>query len=217
MGTVERLNRPLRLEIREVKFGFSIIGQTKNETRITQFSTPDQSDQKRKGTISFFGMAANGIEQFYEFQRRDLSKETMNEILVLQRRSHTGRGCTYGFGRWKNSIGEANRLIPLFAPRVDQTLRNRSLHAGCLVSARDRTKLRFRSLFQSSHQKVKIRLGNLIHARSFFHDLAREREIRSWPVNLCHSLRPCGLPLHSCRTLSTRPCRCGNANSVRSQ
>ena len=121
VGTVERLNRPLRLEIREVKFGFSILGQTKNETvaESPNFLRLISPIKKRKGTISFFGMAANGMEQFYEFQRRNLSKETINELLGLQRGDLIQvEGVLTVSEDGRIRLTEANRLIPLFAPRV---------------------------------------------------------------------------------------------------
>ena len=118
---VERLNRPLRLEIREVKFGFSILGSTSPEPvpktpNLLRLISPVK---KRKGTISFFGMAANGGERFYEFQRRDLSKEVMNQLLGLQRGDLLqieGELSASEDGRIR--LTEANRLLPLFVPRV---------------------------------------------------------------------------------------------------
>jgi lysyl-tRNA synthetase class II len=75
--------------------------------------------KKRKGTISFFGMAANGMEQFYEFQRRNLSKETMNELLGLQRGDLIQvEGVLTVSEDGRIRLTEANRLLPLFAPRV---------------------------------------------------------------------------------------------------
>ena len=64
-------------------------------------------------------MAANGMELFYEFQRRNLYKETMNELLGLQRGDLIQvEGVLTVSEDGRIRLTEANRLIPLFAPRV---------------------------------------------------------------------------------------------------
>ena len=85
--TVEILNRPLRLEIREVKFGLSILSPTFPNHEVSGFRTFRiiSPIKKRKGTISFLGMGSDGQEYLYEFQRRGLLKEEMNNLLFLER------------------------------------------------------------------------------------------------------------------------------------
>ena len=41
--------------------------------------------KKRKGTISFLGLAADGVEYYYEFQRRGMNEEAKNNLLFLER------------------------------------------------------------------------------------------------------------------------------------
>ena len=85
--TVEKINRPLNLEIREVKFGLTIIGTTQprelgKENQVCRIISPLK---KRKGTVSFIGMASDGNEYTYEFQRRDLQKEELNDLMAFVR------------------------------------------------------------------------------------------------------------------------------------
>ena len=85
--TVERINRPLNLEIREVKFGLSILSPTappQEEVGANLFRVISPV-RKRKGAISLLGMASNGIEYLYEFQRRNLSKEEIDLLMYLER------------------------------------------------------------------------------------------------------------------------------------
>jgi hypothetical protein len=86
-SVMEKINRPLNLEIREVKFGLSILGlnqpkRLSHGERICRIISPIK---KRKGTVSFIGMSGDGNEYTYEFQRRDLRKEELNEIMKLSR------------------------------------------------------------------------------------------------------------------------------------
>ena len=85
--TVEKINRPLNLEIREVKFGLTMIGTTQprelgKENQVCRIISPLK---KRKGTVSFIGMASDGNEYTYEFQRRDLQKEELNDLMNFVR------------------------------------------------------------------------------------------------------------------------------------
>ena len=84
---VEILNRPLRLEIREVKYGFTILSPILPDHQDSDFRTFRiiSPIKKRKGTISFLGMGSDGQEYLYEFQRRDLLKEEMDDLLFLER------------------------------------------------------------------------------------------------------------------------------------
>jgi ribosomal protein RSM22 (predicted rRNA methylase) len=84
---MEKINRPLNLEIREVKFGLSMLGTNRlkdlgHGQQVCRIISPIK---KRKGTVSFIGMASDGKEYTYEFQRRDLQKEELNDLLCLTR------------------------------------------------------------------------------------------------------------------------------------
>ena len=85
--TVEKINRPLHLEIREVKFGLSILGLDEPELKSPplHFLRIISPVKKRKGTISFLGLAADGVEYYYEFQRREMSEEAKSNLLFLER------------------------------------------------------------------------------------------------------------------------------------
>ena len=87
IGTVEIINRPLHLEIREVKFGLSILGLDEPELKSPplHFLRIISPVKKRKGTISFLGLAADGVEYYYEFQRREMSEEAKSNLLFLER------------------------------------------------------------------------------------------------------------------------------------
>lgn len=116
---VEKINRPLHLEIREVKFGFSILGLEKPELKSPplHFFRIISPVKKRKGTISFLGLAADGVEYYYEFQRRDMSEEAKNNLLFLERGDVLRIGANL-------EVKEGNRirlsekdLNPIFLPR----------------------------------------------------------------------------------------------------
>jgi hypothetical protein len=86
-SVMEKINRPLNLEIREVKFGLSMLGTNRPKDlghgqQVCRIISPIK---KRKGTVSFIGMASDGKEYTYEFQRRDLQKEELNDLLCLTR------------------------------------------------------------------------------------------------------------------------------------
>jgi SAM-dependent methyltransferase len=87
LSTVEKINRPLNLEIREVKFGLSMLGYPRpkkigSNFQVCRIISPLK---KRKGTVSFIGMAANEQEYTYELQRRDLKKEELIDLMSLNR------------------------------------------------------------------------------------------------------------------------------------
>lgn len=119
--TVEKINRPLNLEIREVKFGLSMIGtakpvETRKENQVCRIISPLK---KRKGTVSFIGLASDGQEYNYEFQRRDLQKEELNDLLDLARGDILNiSACETedSFGRIRLQM--INQLTPLFMPRI---------------------------------------------------------------------------------------------------
>lgn len=85
--TVQKINSPLHLEIREVKFGLSILSKAElsslppGHMRCRLVSPV----RKRKGTISFIGIGSDGKEYRYELQRRDLNKDESKNILFLER------------------------------------------------------------------------------------------------------------------------------------
>ena len=87
LAQVEKINRQLHLEIREVKFGLSILGFDEIMEESTGPNTLRLISpvKKRKGTLSFMGMGADGIEYLYEFQRRDLEKEMIRDLLAMER------------------------------------------------------------------------------------------------------------------------------------
>ena len=120
-SVMEKINRPLNLEIREVKFGLSMIGANKPQDlghgqQVCRIISPIK---KRKGTVSFIGMASDGEEYTYEFQRRDLQKEELNDLLCLT------RGDILTISDMQDTPDPSNRIrlhkmeqiSPLFMPR----------------------------------------------------------------------------------------------------
>lgn len=87
LKTVETINRPLRLEIGDVKYGFTILSPTSpnKESSGFQLFRLISPVKKRKGTISFHGMGTDGKEYLYEFQRRDLNKKETHDLQFLER------------------------------------------------------------------------------------------------------------------------------------
>jgi hypothetical protein len=121
-SVMEKINRPLNLEIREVKFGLSMIGANNPQDlghgqRVCRIISPIK---KRKGTVSFIGMASDGEEYTYEFQRRDLQKEELNDLLCLT------RGDILTISDIQDTPDPSNRIrlhkmeqiSPLFMPRL---------------------------------------------------------------------------------------------------
>ena len=120
--TVEKINRPLNLEIREVKFGLSMLGtarpmEMREDKLVCRIISPLK---KRKGTVSFIGMSHKGIENNYELQRRNLLKEELKELM------HLTRGDIIEIdGNFKTDptserirIDELSQIKILFAPRL---------------------------------------------------------------------------------------------------
>ena len=118
---MEKINRPLNLEIREVKFGLSMIGVNKPQDlghgqQVCRIISPIK---KRKGTVSFIGMSSDGEEYTYEFQRRELQKEELNDLLCLT------RGDILTISDMQDTPDPSNRIrlhkmeqiSPLFMPR----------------------------------------------------------------------------------------------------
>ena len=121
--TVEKINRPLQLEIREVKFGLSILGLEEPELKSPplHFLRIISPVKKRKGTISFMGLAADGVEYYYEFQRREMSEEAKNNLLYLERGDVLSIEANF-------EVKEGNRirlsekdLKPIFLPRITKS------------------------------------------------------------------------------------------------
>lgn len=120
-SVMEKINRPLNLEIREVKFGLSMLGTNRPKDlghgqQVCRIISPIK---KRKGTVSFIGMASDGKEYTYEFQRRDLQKEELNDLLCLT------RGDILTLKNMQSTPDPSNRIrlhkmeqiSPLFMPR----------------------------------------------------------------------------------------------------
>jgi SAM-dependent methyltransferase len=121
-SVMEKINRPLNLEIRDVKFGLSILGLNKpkrlgHDENICRIISPIK---KRKGTVSFIGMSADGNEYTYEFQRRDLSKEELNKIMNLSRGDilKTAEITNLAENKDRLRISHYENLTALFAPKI---------------------------------------------------------------------------------------------------
>ena len=117
---VEKINRPLNLEIRKVKFGLSIIGlQTPKpigrEREVCRIISPIK---KRKGTVSFIGMNHNGTEYKYELQRRFLSKKEVDDLMQLNRGDILElKNTEIDEQSDRIRIEKYDDLLPLFTPR----------------------------------------------------------------------------------------------------
>ena len=119
---VEEINHHLNLEIREVKFGMSMLAR--NQGRIL----PDHSGvlriispvRKRKGTISFWGIGVDGKEVQIEWQRRNLTKEDQKNLLSLQRGDIIEQISVSGNSEERIRLEKADDIRPLFLPRWDQ-------------------------------------------------------------------------------------------------
>ena len=84
---VEKISGPLQLETNQVKFGFSILGKQKpkhfsKDSTCCRLVSPIR---KKKGTVSFIGIAADGEEYMYEFQRRHLTTEQTKILTKIER------------------------------------------------------------------------------------------------------------------------------------
>jgi SAM-dependent methyltransferase len=116
---VEQINHPLNLEIRDVKFGLSILSRTTSSEasdggRICRIISPVR---KRKGTITLWGIDQNGDEREYEWQRRNLPKEDQKFLLQLQRGDIIALGELPGTDECRVRLENAGQVRPLFAPR----------------------------------------------------------------------------------------------------
>ena len=119
---VEEINHHLNLEIREVKFGMSMLAR--NQGRIL----PDHSGvlriispvRKRKGTISFWGISVDGKEVEVEWQRRNLAKEDQKNLLSLQRGDIIEQISVSGNSEERIRLEKADDIRPLFLPRWNQ-------------------------------------------------------------------------------------------------
>lgn len=118
--TIQKINTPLRLEIREIKFGMSILGKPKALSFPGKYSPCRLVSpiKKSKGVIFFVGIGADGQEYRYEFQRRNLSKEDTKDLLSLERGDILELGrCENGKDEKRIRIPSTNDLQLLFAPR----------------------------------------------------------------------------------------------------
>ena len=114
----------MNLEIREVKFGMSIL------SRVRPRALPEKSGmfriispvRKRKGTLSLWGLGVDGIEREYEWQRRNLPKEDQKLILSLQRGDLID--CTGNSEQLVNRarLKKVEDLSPKFVPRWKESI-----------------------------------------------------------------------------------------------
>ena len=119
---VEEINHHLNLEIREVKFGMSMLSRNQGST------LPDHSGvlriispvRKRKGTISFWGIGVDGKEVQIEWQRRNLAKEDQKNLLSLQRGDIIEQISVSGNSEERIRLEKADDIRPLFLPRWNQ-------------------------------------------------------------------------------------------------
>ena len=118
---VEEINHHLNLEIREVKFGISMLARSQGRT------LPEHSGvlriispvRKRKGTISFWGIGVDGKEVEVEWQRRNLKKEDQKNLLSLQRGDIIEQISISGNWEKRIRLEKADDIRPLFLPRWD--------------------------------------------------------------------------------------------------
>lgn len=121
---VDQINQRLNLEIREVKFGMSIL------SRVRPRALPEKSGmfriispvRKRKGTLSLWGLGVDGIEREYEWQRRNLPKEDQKLLLSLQRGDLID--CTGNPEQLVNRarLKKLEDLSPKFVPRWKESI-----------------------------------------------------------------------------------------------
>lgn len=117
--SVERINLPLNLEIREIKFGMSILSRTQarrlpGDSAVLRIISPVR---KRKGVITLWGIGIDGKEIQYEWQRRNLSKEDQKELLSLQRGDLIESGGRREGKDHRIRLLKAGDVLPLFLPR----------------------------------------------------------------------------------------------------
>ena len=118
--TTHKLNSPLGLNLRDLKFSFVILAKKKPrpfEKTLGVFRLVSPV-AKRKGFYFFVGIAADGEEHVYEIQTRDLmpgdreliERWQRGDILKLQDYKPLGN-------RHRIRISDAETIEPLFAPR----------------------------------------------------------------------------------------------------
>ena len=120
---VEKINHHLNLEIREVKFGMSMLARNQgrtlsNESGILRIISPLR---KRKGTISFWGFGVDGMEVQIELQRRSLTKEDQKNLLSLQRGDIIEQISNKGNTDTRIRLENFDEIRPLFIPRWEKT------------------------------------------------------------------------------------------------
>lgn len=122
---VEIINRLLRLEIHQVKFGLIMLSSKQpqscpNDFTLCRIVSPVS---KKKGTISFIGIAGDGLEYRYEVQRRILHPDQIKILTKLERGDilHINSGET---GKVKNRIRipSFTSISWPFSPRWDMAL-----------------------------------------------------------------------------------------------
>lgn len=120
--TVERINSPLHLETREVKFGFTMLSKADVVTlpRGAEHCRLVSPVRKRKGTISFIGIGSDGEEYRYELQRRDIKKEETKGVLLLQRGDVLQiNGGVVGKEERQIRLPSPQSINLLFTPRIE--------------------------------------------------------------------------------------------------
>ncbi len=85
--TVAKINSPLRLETNQVKFGFSLLSKQEPRSFVQDSTTCRLVSpiNKKKGTVYFIGIGADGIEYRYEIQRRVLQSDETKILTKLER------------------------------------------------------------------------------------------------------------------------------------
>ena len=124
LNMVEKINRSLNLEIREVKFGLSILGFEKPcvETSTAGFFRIISPIRKRKGTISFLGVGSDGKEYQYELQRRELNKFEEKKLLFLERGDVLEiAGDWLELSDKQIRIPQNTRINPIYIPRIESS------------------------------------------------------------------------------------------------
>ena len=132
LSTVEKINRPLNLEVREVKFGLSMIGylQPKILGKSHEICRIVSPLKKRKGTVSFVVINGDSNELTYELQRRNLPKEDLVNLMDLERgdilKINLAEDSSQEF---RHRIQNLNQIQPIFMPRVrqDESSKNSSM------------------------------------------------------------------------------------------
>ena len=106
----EKINRPLNLEINLVKFGMSILSKLKPknmsmDARTCRIVSPIN---KKKGTVSFIGIASDGAEYRYEIQRRNLKPDQTKILTKLE------RGDVLNFNTLEPLMEDYKKRIPTY-------------------------------------------------------------------------------------------------------